>query len=139
MVLRSPATGSTHWRVRVKWVRSRGATPLTLAGAVALVLVVCAEGAIAGSTAGGAGEQVGTPWTGAQGNQRTTEAIMTEERAVGRRATPTLPEFEADLHKRPNPDSPAATWDARLGAALAAPKLAVGTSFTGATLAESGF
>jgi hypothetical protein len=114
--------------------------PLSVASALvfALVLVVMVAGAMAGGS-GSPGERVGTPWTGEPGNQRTTAAIMAEEQAVGRRATPTLPDLEAHLHKQPNPDSPGLTPEARLGTALAAPQLAVGTSFTGATLADSGF
>src|SRR5439155_16245347 len=83
------------------------------------------------------GAEVGHPWTGAPGIERTTSAIMDEQRAKGASHTRVdLPEFDADLHRRPNPDSPASTPDTKLGAALATgPKLSVGSSFTGATLA----
>ena len=92
---------------------------------------------MAGGGAEALGATVGQPWTGAPGIQRTVSAIMAEQRAkpaaTGRIA---MPEFDADLQRRPNPDSPARTPDTGLGTAIAtAPQLVVGTSFTGATLA----
>src|SRR5437588_1341702 len=115
-----------------------GAAPLTIAGALALVLVVMASGAMAGGS-DSPDVRVGTPWTGEPGNQRTTAEIMAAPATGTRGPVRALPELAADLHKQPNPDSPATTSDAKLGAAAAAPKLSVGTSFTGATLADSGF
>jgi hypothetical protein len=114
------------------------------AGSIVLgfVLVVSASGApSSGSAEGGASlpdTRIGTPWTGAPGVHRTTAEIMAEQQARGHRPARTLPERDVDLDKKPNPGSPAPK-DARIGAALAGPNaFRVGTSFTGATLAESG-
>src|SRR5919197_4962305 len=104
--------------------------------AVAIALLVAAGGAMAEGGNNPPGTTVGQPWTGAQGIDRTVLAIMDEQRAKGAptgRIVP--PEHDANLKRRPNPDSPAVTPDSRFGAALAAgPKLSVGSSFTGATL-----
>jgi uncharacterized repeat protein (TIGR01451 family) len=123
----------------MKQARRLGATSVAVTGALVIVLVIAAGGAMAGGTSVSSGVQVGVPWTGAQGNQRTTSAIMAEQAATGSRPTPEPHEFDADLQKQPNPDSPPTTAAARLGAALAGPKLSVGTSFTGAQFTESGF
>jgi hypothetical protein len=113
----------------------RRAWAVGVLGAVALI--VAAGGAMAGGRTIPPGVTVGRPWSGAPGIQRTVSAIMAEERGRGAatgRIVP--PEHDADLHRIPNPDSPATTPDAKLGAAFAAgPVLSVGTSFTGATLA----
>jgi hypothetical protein len=125
----------------MKQVRRWGAAPIAVVSALAFVLVIAAGGAMAGGSGTGTpGERVGVPWTGAQGNQRTTSAIMAQQRAAGSPAKRVvLPEREANLQKQPNPDSLPSTTDAKFGAALVAPKLSVGTSFTGTTLGESGF
>src|SRR5690348_4428730 len=113
---------------RVTWL-------VGLVGAIALV--VAAGGAMAGGGNVPPAVTVGQPWTGAPGIERTVSSIMAEQRAKAAATGPIArPEFDADLQRRENPDSPARTPDTRLGAAIAAgPKLSVGSSFTGATLA----
>jgi hypothetical protein len=104
---------------------------------VTAIAVLAAGTALADGGSASAGGQVGQPWAGARGIERTVSAIMAEQRAKGastERVVP--PEHDAGLHRRPNPDSPAVTPDAKFAAGLAAgPKLSVGMSFTGATLA----
>jgi hypothetical protein len=67
---------------------------------------------------GASGVRVGEPWTGAAGIQRTTRAIM--QQATAHHATRAVPEFDANLHRQSNPNSPARTPDEALGAAPAA-------------------
>src|SRR5205809_593547 len=99
--------------------------------AVGAALLIGVGGAMAEGGNGPVDVTMGHPWTGAAGIQRTVSAIMDEQRA---RTAPTArivpPEHDAGLHRRPNPDSPAATPDSKFGAGLAAgPKLSVGSSF----------
>ena len=102
---------------------------------VSVVLVLTLVTAMGGAGASGdSGVRVGQPWTGAAGIHRTTRAIM--QQATAHHSTRALPEFDANLHRQSNPNSPARTPDEALGAALTGPKLSVGTSFTGATLLE---
>jgi hypothetical protein len=102
---------------------------------VGFVIVVALASAVSGSGATrGSGLRIGRPWTGAAGIRRTTRDIMQAPRA--HHATRVVRDLHAELHRVPNPDSPARTPDQAVGAALAEPKLAVGTSFTGGTLAQ---
>jgi hypothetical protein len=70
------------------------------------------------------------------GIRRTTQQIMREAPTSPRRRTRALPEFDANLKLKPNPNARAKTSDKAVGIAVSGPKLAVGTSFTGGTLAE---
>jgi hypothetical protein len=102
---------------------------------VGFVLLLALVAAVGGSGAtGDSGVRVGQPWTGAGGITRTTGAIMQQPTTHHGLVAP--PEHDANLQLRPNPSSPSRTTDQALGAAIAGPKLSVGTSFTGATLAE---
>jgi hypothetical protein len=103
-----------------------------LVGFVLLLALVAAAGG-SGAT-GDSGVRVGQPWTGAGGITRTTGAIMQQPTTHHGLVAP--PEHDANLQLRPNPNSPSRTTDQALGAAIAGPKLSVGTSFTGATLNE---
>lgn len=98
---------------------------------VALVTAVTGAGA-----SGDTGVRVGKPWTGAVGITRTTHAIM--QQSSPHHGVLAVPEPEVHLNPRPNPDSPKSTPDAGRTAVAPRPKLAVGTSFTGTTLAEEG-
>ena len=88
------------------------------------------------SASGTPGVRVGQPWTGSAGIQRTTRAIM--QQAPAHHPTRAVPEFNAHPKLQPNPNAPGRSSDkpATAAAVPTAPKLAVGTSFTGATLAE---
>jgi len=98
------------------------------------VLVIALVGAVAGSGATrSTGLRVGQPWTGSAGIRRTTKEIMNA--TATRHASGALPKLVAKLRRSPNPNAPTRS-DQAIGAALAGPKLSVGTSFTGATLAE---
>jgi hypothetical protein len=100
------------------------------------VLVLALVGAVAGSGATrSTGVRVGQPWTGAAGITLTTRQIMQQPKTAHDHHA--LPKLIAHLRRAPNPDSPATTPDVALGAAIAtSPKLALGSSFTGATLNE---
>jgi hypothetical protein len=99
------------------------------------VLVLALVGAVAGSGATrSTGVRVGQPWTGAAGIRRTTQQIMRQ--APAHKPTHAPPKFNAQLKLEPNPNGRSTTGDKALSAAVTGPKLAVGTSFTGGTLAE---
>ena len=79
--------------------------------------------------------RVGQPRTGAAGIRRTTREIMQLPQA--HQPTHAVPKLGIHPKLQPNPNAPAHASDKSIAAAIAtSPKLAVGTSFTGATLAE---
>src|SRR6266404_5006637 len=90
-----------------------GAPRVVVASSFALVLLVVAGGAT-GERTDVPGEQIGTPWTGETGNQRTTAAIMAERQAPSPQLVQGIPVRHADVHRQPNPDSPPTTGDTRV-------------------------
>ena len=97
---------------------------------IALVTAVGGSGATRNSRL-----RVGQPRTGAAGIRRTTREIMQLPQA--HQPTHAVPKLGIHPKLQPNPNAPAPASDKSIAAAIAtSPKLAVGTSFTGATLAE---
>src|SRR4051812_16106918 len=109
------------------WLR-RGVPLIGVALVVALMTAVGGAGAIRDN-----GVRAGHPWTGAAGIQRTTRQIMQQARR--HHATRAVREFDAPLNLHRNPNAPSSDKTVA-SVAAASPRLAVGTSFTGGTLAE---
>ena len=103
---------------------------------VGLVVVIALVTAVGGSGATRNSRlRVGQPRTGAAGIRRTTREIMQLPQA--HQPTHAVPKLGIHPKLQPNPNAPAPSSDKSIAAAIAtSPKLAVGTSFTGATLAE---
>jgi hypothetical protein len=104
--------------------------------ALSMTFVIAAAGAMAKGGNSATGYQVGTPWTGQAGVQRTTAEIMVEQPANGGSPTPRVVRaHKVDFRLSPNPSSPP-VGGSKTNQALSGPKaLTVGSSFTGATLA----